>query len=141
MNLNFLLPRGFRDRRERKMCIQKALIGTVAFLWFVAIAIADTDLNEHAQSIMTGQWWVIGGLLGVIQIIILTFYAYSQRSNERANRIIIDRMDKMDARQEHKEELLLETRRVLLELHGEHKAMMERCTHINQLSKHERDLG
>jgi hypothetical protein len=137
MDIKLFLPIGFRDRREQRMCIQRAIIVLIAFLWLTAISLGEVanDLNEHAQSIMKGQWWLIGGLFAVIQILLLTFYAYSQSANARANRAIMDRMDKMDAKHEKKEELILDTRRILLELHGEHKVMMDRCAQVNSMSK------
>ena len=118
------------------MCIQKLIISTIALLWLGAISMgADTGMSslaEHSEAVMSAQWWIIGGLFAIIQILILTFYAYSQQASSRAMRTLLETMKGLQEKQDKKEELLLDTRKILLELHGEHKVMMDRCHQVQQ---------
>jgi hypothetical protein len=130
-----LLPLGFRDRRERQMCIQKAMIALIVFFWFSAVAVGQqiSDLTEHSQSIIPGLLWLVVSLFGGITTIILLFYAYSQRANTNASRAMIARIDDLSTKSERNLQLLLKTMTTLEKLHGEHSVMMNRCARVSKL--------
>jgi hypothetical protein len=109
-----------RDRRKRRVCIQKALITVNVIVWMVTISYSESSLTEHSTEIINGQWWIIGGLVALIQTITMAFYAYSQQVNSRTDRAILESIRALNQRMDDRD-------KILHELHGEHRMMMRQC--------------
>lgn len=106
---------------NRQLCISRIalIIFIIAWIW-LEIAVAQGTLNEHAEEISRGQWYAIIALIGIVQTLIAFIYISGQRAMSKS-------IDDVKADLEKREILLLNTRSILLELKGEHKAMMEKC--------------
>jgi len=70
------------DRRGTRTCMATFLMVATAISWaFLTVAIADTLPSTKEQALTQGdlvraQWWLIGGLLGLVLIISQGFIIY-----------------------------------------------------------------
>ena len=119
------------DRRKKKLCYMRmALVGFIVAWAALGIAVAQGSLSEHAQEISMAQWYLIVGLVGLVQALIGYIYISGQRSLKESHRALVDTIKELKDHGERRDDLLLDTRKIVLELHGEHVAMMDRCSKI-----------
>lgn len=79
-----------KDRRKNHRC---QLISLVLFcaIWISVLALAaDPVYMEHAREVMSFQWWLIGGLLGLIQILVGFIYVSGINSVKKSLRLLFD---------------------------------------------------
>ena len=57
------------DRRKKKLCYMKiALVGFIVAWAALGVAVAQGSLSEHATEITVGQWYLIVGLVGLVEL-------------------------------------------------------------------------
>ena len=125
------------DRRKKKLCYMKiALVGFIVAWAALGVAVAQGSLSEHATEITVGQWYLIVGLVGLVQALIGYIYIAGQRASKESLRAVVDSIKELKYHAEKRDDLILDTRKIVLELHGEHQVMMDKCAKI-QANKHD----